>query len=401
MQQPHYIFLEDGQFLLAITHVSDDQMVLIHPFDTAKRLTLNGEFAAVLKHQLQNLSPNTTCFNLIERQYPWLKGLSTAQLVPHIQEKMVIGDELGLLFLEITDQCNEQCIHCYASSSPACSDFLSLDEIKSILKQACALGRPTIQFTGGDPLIHRDLVAAVAYADSLGVQGIEIYTNGLLLSDKLLDHLLPYKPSFAFSLYSPDAATHDEITQSKGSWKKTVSAMHRAQDRHASIRVGMAIMQQNAGHEQAMLDFVRQGFDLGKDKVRFDPVHETGRGSNLKTKHISLMPSQNSHMPDIPKQQRHHQVVQQDNIAPSPKQSSTHENMRRGKLAVSANGNISPCIFNREHVLGNIRQQSLLEAVEQAPNQGNKAPSVERWNFCQHNLSCADCQMVAYTLGEA
>ncbi len=401
MIQPHYIFLTHGRFVIALTHETKDEIKLIHPFDSKQEVVLQGQFAALLKRQLSPhpLEPAAP-LKIIEKQHEWLQGLSSSSLMPIQTQRMIMGDTLGLLFLEITDQCNEQCIHCYASSSPACSDFLPLDKIERVLIQARSLGQPIVQFTGGDPLIHRHLVEAVALTHELDFQGIEIYTNGLLLNDKLLQQFVPYAPSFAFSLYSPDKAVHDSITQLQGSHQKTIAAMHRAKDLGFDIRIGMAVMEQNTGHEQAMLDFANGEFGLGKGSVRFDPVHETGRGSNLNTKHISLMPSQNSHMPDSPQQKRYHQVAQQDkNVLPN-ENDLKYKNMRRGKLAVCANGNISPCIFNREHVLGNIHQQSLVEALAQAPNQGNHFPSVERWNFCQHNLSCADCQMVAYTLGE-
>ncbi len=394
--QPHYIFFPDDRFILSLTHASADEIVLIHPYDTAKRIELQGNFALALKQQLHHSNQHTDPLLLsIEKQHTWLQGLTSASLKPFQQQRLVMGDELGLLFLEVTDQCNEQCIHCYASSSPACSDFLSLEDIQNILTQARQLGRAMVQFTGGDPLIHKHLVEAVAFACELDFKGVEIYTNGLLLGSTLLEKLLPYQPQFAFSLYSPDADVHDEITQVKGSWKKTVAAMHRAQDMAFQIRVGMAIMEQNVGNEQAMLDFVAEEFALDKTKVRFDPVHETGRGSQLNTKHISLMPSQNSHMPDNEQGKKaHHQVVQQD------KHIEASVRHRKGKIAVCANGNISPCIFNREYVLGNIHQHTLLDALQSASFSGNAYPSVSRWNFCQHHLSCADCQMVAYTLGE-
>ncbi len=400
MPQPFYLFLPNGQFIIAIWDDEQHTVNLIHPFNTDCQLVLSGNFFDALLAQVRSLNRNLALLKVVEQQHSWLKGLAAAQATPPSVSKMIIGDELGLLFLEITDQCNERCIHCYASSSPTCSDFLSLAEIKHVLQQARALGEPMVQFTGGDPLIHPHLVEAVAFAYDLGFQGIEIYTNGLLLTDSLLQQLLPYAPSFAFSLYSPDKGVHDAITQVKGSHQKTINAMLRAQGLGFHIRIGMAIMEQNAGHEQAMLDFAKSELGLGKGSVRFDPVHETGRGRNLNTKHISLMPSQNSHMPDVASKQAHHQVIQQDTQTQPEARTPIHKGLRRGKLAVCANGNISPCIFNREHVLGNIRHQRLLEALAKTSSQGNHQPSMERWNNCQHQLSCADCRMVAYTLGE-
>ncbi len=402
--QPQYIFMPDGRFIVAVIDRKGKEITLILPSDTKQSLTLSGNFATTLLSQLDtNQIHGESSFQVVEKQHYWLQGLSQAQLVPRNLQNMVIGDELGLLFIEVTDQCNEQCIHCYASSSPLCHNFLSLEEIKAILIQARALGRAFVQFTGGDPLIHRDLVEAVQFAYELDFQAIEIYTNGLLLNDALLTKLLPFEPMIAFSLYSPDADVHDGITQVRGSFKKTIAAIHRAQDMVLKVRIGMAVMEQNAGHEQAMLEFAKTEFFLEPASVRFDPVHETGRGSKLNTKHISLMPSQNSHMPDVDTQVavKHHQVVQQDNAGTIASMHVNTQAHRRGKLAVCADGSISPCIFNRDHVLGNVRSQSLAEALDiKGMTDGNLHPSIERWNHCQHNLSCSDCQMVAYTLGE-
>ena len=400
MLEPRYIFLAEQRSCIALIDKDLAQVELIHHANSEKRLHIEGVFAQALLARLQDTtSQPSPLLQVIEKQHEWLQGLAQASLQPASLQQLVVGDDLGLLFLEITDQCNERCIHCYASSSPACHDFLSIDEIKVVLQQARALGQAFVQFTGGDPLIHRDLVEAVAYARALDFQDIEIYTNGLLLHAPLLEQLFPHNPMIAFSLYAADEAVHDSITQVEGSWKRTVAAIHRAQGMAFRVRIGMAVMQENAGHEQAMLDFVAETFALPPTPVRFDPVHQTGRGKSLQTQHITLQPSANSHMP--PKiAQKHHQVVQTD--VPQPSMDKVVLG-RRGKFAICANGNVAPCIFNREHVLGNIRHakvNTLQGILADADCNGNVKPSVQRWNHCQHNLSCSDCQMVAYTLGE-
>ncbi len=395
MQQPFYIFLGANKHVICLGDKANDKITLIHPVQSEKRFSLEGVFARdlfALLHEEDGASGSY--LQIIEQKNDWLHGLSQASLTPPSLQKMLIADELGLFFLEITNQCNECCIHCYASSSPECQDFLSLAEICAALEQARELGSPIVQFTGGDPLIHRDLVKAVSYACELKFEAIEIYTNGLLLSEKLLDALLPYEPMFAFSLYAADAATHDAITGVKGSFKRTKEAIKRAQERMFKVRVGMAVMEANAGHEQAVLDFVKAEFALNSDAVRFDPVHQTGRGRAYHSENISFQAPQNSHLPNS----RHYQGQQ---TGLKEVGAETEQKKIRGKLAVCANGDVIPCIFNRMHVLGNIRHQNLAEILEADEEcNGNRKPSVKRWNDCQSNLSCADCRMIAYTLGE-
>src|SRR5690606_35876914 len=53
------------------------------------------------------------------------------------------------LFIELVGQCNERCVHCYASSSPEIRAKLEHREVESILADAAALGFTRVQFTGG------------------------------------------------------------------------------------------------------------------------------------------------------------------------------------------------------------------------------------------------------------
>jgi len=316
-------------------------------------------------HDIQRLQ-------LLEKQHHWLQGLSQASTNSQSLQPLLMGQSLGMLFIEMTDQCNERCILCYASSSPDCNDFLSLDEIKHSLDFARSIGQPFVQFTGGDPLIHKELVAAVAYASELDFQGIEIYTNGLLLSEALLNKLAPYQPRISFSLYADTAELHDAITQLPGSWEKTLSAMQRTKNMGFDIRAGIALMPENIECVDRMVPFLEKEVGMDAAHVRFDPVKQTGRGKFMDgVKQILIAPSHAPKTGDV----------------------------RRGKLCIAANGNVYPCVFSRNVSLGNIRQHSLSQIIEQLAQRKEATPSTERWKSCRESLSCGDCQMIAYALG--
>ncbi|MDQ6956355.1 MAG: radical SAM protein [Mariprofundaceae bacterium] len=336
--------------------------------------SISGTFAESLNQLIVGIAQTHDIqrLKMLEKQHHWLHGLSQASTHKQSLQSLLMGESLGMLFIEVTDQCNERCIHCYASSSPDCNDFLSLDEIKHSLDFARSVGRPFVQFTGGDPLIHKELLAAVAYAAKLDFQGIEIYTNGLLLSETLLTKLAPYQPRISFSLYADTAELHDSITQLAGSWKKTLAAMKRAKHMGFDIRAGIALMPENIACVDRMTPFLEKEIGIDAKHVRFDPVKQTGRGQFMDgAKQILIAPSHTPKTGDI----------------------------RRGKLCIAANGNVYPCVFSRKVPLGNIRQKSLPNIIKQLTERKTAAPSVERWKSCRESLSCGDCQMIAYALG--
>jgi len=383
---PQILHLPDGGLVLC--EQLGGQIGLTHMHSGAS-ITLSGVFAERLCRHLD--APEDTPFPALgplSRQHPWLEQMQSVAPNP---SNLLLGDGLGMLFIELTDRCNESCLHCYAESAPERSARLSHEEIQRVLEEALKLGDPAVQFTGGDPLLHPDLCFAVQTARELGYQILEIYTNGLALGEALLAQLLPHQPSFAFSVYSHEAAVHDAITRTPGSLMRTLKAMRRVQAAGLPLRVGMILMAENRGMEEATFAFLQA--ELGLDATQFgtDVVRSTGRGEFMR-----------NNQPDNSRLQRFRHRVdtpQEDTSAPSEEDEGNP--VRQGKLCISASGDVFPCIFSRRTTLGNIRKQSLSDILGSLEQRTLSAPSTERWQQCRESLSCSDCQAIAYLLQDA
>ena len=359
--------LFEGQMIHCV--VLQDDSVMLHHTQYGDPLHVTGAFADALC-SLRSGEREIVRLKQMERMYPYLQGLSRCMPESPEPQSLLLGHALGMLFVELTSRCNERCLHCYAESSPERNDFLSFEEIQQSLRQARMLGRPFVQFTGGDPLIHRHLMDIVADAASLDFQGMEIYTNGLLLTDNLLSKLKPYRPRLSFSIYADCAETHDAITRVSGSWSKTLSAMQRAKAAGFEVRAGVVVMQENQDCVVNMPVFLQEKLGLRADQIRFDPVNSVGRG------YVTSLPE-------------HIQV------APSH---AEKDEVRRGKLCIAANGDVYPCIFSRQLRLGNVREKSINEMLATLSYRSDDNDALSRWQNCQEQLSCSDCQMVACLL---
>ncbi|RMD64415.1 MAG: radical SAM protein, partial [Planctomycetota bacterium] len=301
-------------------------------------------------------------------------------------DALILGAGLGMLFIEVTDRCNERCVHCYAEAAPERMNRLSLSDIEAVLRAARKLGDPAVQFTGGDPLIHPDIVEAVALARELDFDPVEIYTNGLALNKALLQRLMPYRPRFAFSVYSHDPATHDAITRVPGSHARTIRAIRHARDAGLSVRAGIIVMRENRGHEAETVRFLRQECGLNDNRIGLDVVRSAGRGHFLR-----------GWEPDMSL----HEETADPGHRPTAGEPRERGNTpaRRGKLCITAQGAVHPCIFSRHVTLGNIRLAPLDAIVHGLRARTFAAPSAARWETCKQSLSCADCQAIAWALG--
>ena len=364
---PTPIYLPDGQTILA--KQGEDSGYRLYGFDN--EVSISGAFAKSFSLLIKGEASDVDLARLasLEKQ-PWLKGLSHASTSPTLPpQQQLIGSQLGMLFIEVTDKCNERCIHCYADSSPERTDFLPLEQIISVMDQALDFGTPFVQFTGGDPLIHPDIVEIASYASKLPFKGVEIYTNGLLLNERMLKKIMPYKPQLSFSIYADRADIHDGITRVPGSWKRSLDAMKRAKEAGLNIRAGIVLMEDNIECAERMPAFLKEHLNMELDQIRFDAVNQVGRGREL---------------------------AMLQGIIPSHSPSSGPN--RKGKLCIASNGDVYPCIFARNFKLGNIADQSLQTIFSSMRHREPDREDSKRWNSCSEQLSCGDCRIIAYTI---
>ena len=96
----------------------------------------------------------------------------------------------------LTTRCDMNCVFCYANKSEG---NLSLQQFNDIADLLWKNGSRIIGITGGEPLLHEDVVKACSYAKAVGFQTI-LYTNGNKLTKDMLALLAPNIDWFALSL---------------------------------------------------------------------------------------------------------------------------------------------------------------------------------------------------------
>ncbi len=89
----------------------------------------------------------------------------------------------GLAILEVTERCNLTCPMCYAYSSPSERDY-SLEEIETRLDQLIAIeGKGiSLQISGGEPSVRKDLEQIAALVKQKGFGHLEMVSNGIRLA---------------------------------------------------------------------------------------------------------------------------------------------------------------------------------------------------------------------------
>ncbi len=105
---------------------------------------------------------------------------------------------LGII--EVNSVCNMDCPLCFSTAGPGFS--LTLEEVESMLDDFVRTeGTPeVVQFSGGEPTIHPQIVDFVKAAKARGIRFVMINTNGKRIArdDKFVAQLAEVKPAFYF-----------------------------------------------------------------------------------------------------------------------------------------------------------------------------------------------------------
>lgn len=304
---------------------------------------------------------------------------------PLTRASLLRGDGYGQLFIELTARCNERCTHCYAESSPERTEALSEAVVLSALDDAAELGFARVQLTGGDPLLSDLCVPAARYATRLGIEQVEVYTNGLALIGRTYEQLAELGVSFAFSFYSHDPATHDAITRTPGSHRRTLAAIQRAVRDGLTVRASVIVMDANRDHLEGAIAALR-GVGVAEHAIGADVQRSVGRGL------MTIRPKEAQLAQLLPNASAGHrqqpQAVDQADSDPS------------GRAAVSYDGIVFPCIFSRAFPLGRLPEQRLKDVLrDETPLTVDLESLSREYSARQAQQACWDCRLRATVLG--
>src|SRR5271167_3401172 len=90
------------------------------------------------------------------------------------------------LRISVTDRCNIRCFYCMPDT-PACfhprEEILTFEEIERVVRCAAAAGVRKLRFTGGEPLLRKDLPVLLRRVALVpGIAEVALTTNGVLLA---------------------------------------------------------------------------------------------------------------------------------------------------------------------------------------------------------------------------
>jgi radical SAM protein with 4Fe4S-binding SPASM domain len=179
-------------------------------------------------------------------------------------------NQLKSIQIELTRTCNLRCPYCHSESGPwHKKSGISLESLRELLTQAADLGCMTVDFTGGEPLVHRHWYEVLSFARQLGLV-VTLHSNGTLLSEAVLQRLssLPLR-HLQVSLDSHLPDVHDACRGMPGAWAKSIQAIRRAKELGMRVRVAIVAHSKNRDHFREAVTYFESelGVSVNMDRV--------------------------------------------------------------------------------------------------------------------------------------
>lgn len=123
---------------------------------------------------------------------------------------------------ELNTACNLSCSFCHAA--PNLDRGLDTEYILRGLDFLQAMGVGDVIFSGGEPLLRKDIFEILSYSLELGLQP-DLCTNGVLVNSEIAARLARYLNEVSVSLDAGTPERHDELRGQPGAWGRTVCAI--------------------------------------------------------------------------------------------------------------------------------------------------------------------------------
>lgn len=163
------------------------------------------------------------------------------------------------LTIEVTNRCNERCIHCYLPDElKEKGSSMRLENLKALVDSFADMGGQTVTLTGGEALLFKDLSALLQHIQQRQLKVI-VYSNLIALTDEILRELEGMDVDhIQTSLYAVHPEVHDRITGVKGSCERTLLNIERIARTCIPLKIACPVMKENRMDVIPLLNYAKR-----------------------------------------------------------------------------------------------------------------------------------------------
>lgn len=319
------------------------------------------------------------------------------------------GEKKPVVMWNITRHCNLNCDHCYIDATASAAEELTLEEGIRLIDDLADLKIPILILTGGEPLLSRNFYAYAFHAKEVGLRTV-ISTNGTLITPEVAGLLAEAQIRYVgVSLDSCRREVHDSFRGVEGAHERALAGLVNA--REAGLKTGLRVtLTRDNWHEvPALLELA-----LEMEIPRFCLYHlvPVGRGAGISDRDVTAEERRSVIRflaeAAVELKDREIEILSTDSpmdgayllemLKDDPQRRERARKLLKSsggctagvKVAnINHRGDVHPCHFMPEVVVGNVRERSFRDIWIDGPT----PQLLELRDIRSHLLgACADCE---------
>jgi MoaA/NifB/PqqE/SkfB family radical SAM enzyme len=175
----------------------------------------------------------------------------------------------------VTRRCHLRCRHCYDATGQERADLSTAEALMTVDRLAQA-GITFIAFSGGEPLLRKDLFQLMTYARDQQI-GVGLRTNATLIDADVARQLAALPLGVAgVSLDGATEPTHDAV-RGEGAFRRSMQGIHELLDAGIRVTVEVVLGRHNAHESLALVQLAEH---MGVDEINFSALVPRGRAQS-------------------------------------------------------------------------------------------------------------------------
>jgi radical SAM protein with 4Fe4S-binding SPASM domain len=191
---------------------------------------------------------------------------------------MTSANRRPIVVWNVSRRCNLSCMHCYSNSANTDYDGeLTTDQAKAMILDLEAFGVPVLLFSGGEPLMRKDLFELNAFAHAHHLRTV-ISTNGTLIDKGLAARIKEASIDYVGISLDGIGSRNDTFRGRRGAFTAARAGIRNLVEVKQKVGLRFTITRHNYPDLKDILKLVE---DEAIDRVCFYHLVYSGRGSSM------------------------------------------------------------------------------------------------------------------------
>jgi Fe-coproporphyrin III synthase len=177
-----------------------------------------------------------------------------------------------------TRTCNLNCVHCYTDScNQKYEGELTTDEGKALIDDLAGFKIPSLLFSGGEPLMRKDLFTLIEYAAGKGIRPV-ISTNGTLIDREAARNIRDAGVVYVGISLDGMEDINDKFRGVEGAFSRAMKGFENCAAVGQRVGLRLTLTKRNYADLDRIFDFIEKE---GIHRACFYHLVYSGRGGNL------------------------------------------------------------------------------------------------------------------------